>query len=297
MSAGSTVGCPKCGTVLDPRGVRPGQVVQCGACGTQFPLDDPLAPAGTSGMAVTSFVLGLASIVGLCLTGVPAIIFGMLALGDIRRSGGVLKGHGLAVTGILMGTVCGVLCLPPIVGGTYLVMNAVQNINLSADPADVAEVASSIAAYTVPEGLEPLGGGGIFGFRGVMYMDDKENPGTILMLMQFPAWIGMTPDQMEQQMRGQLRNAGGQAVAAQQTRQFEVTVRGEPVQVTTTSGVQGQGGDAQRQYIALLPDDAGPIMVMLITLDQPKPAEEPAGPPKRLSMTEEQVREFFESFE
>jgi hypothetical protein len=248
-------------------------------------------------MAVTSFVLGLASIIGLCLTGIPAIIFGMLALGDIRRSAGALKGHGLAVTGILMGTVCGVLCLPLIVGGTYLVMNAVQNINLSADPQDVAKVASSIAKYTVPEGLEPLGGGELLGFRGVMYMDQKENPGTILMLMQFPGWVGLTPDQMEQQVREQLRNAGQEAVAAQQTRELEVTVRGKPIKVTVTSGAQGQDGGPQRQYIALVPDKAGPIMVLLVTRDAPEGEAGHDNDSKQLSLSDEQVREFFESFE
>jgi hypothetical protein len=37
------------------------------------------------------------------LTGIPAIILGALALGDIRRKPGQLKGSGMATAGIILG--------------------------------------------------------------------------------------------------------------------------------------------------------------------------------------------------
>ena len=61
----------------------------------------------TSGLAIASMILGIASI-ALCLgpiAGIPAVIMGHKANSDIRRSGGVLEGSGMATTGLVMGYV------------------------------------------------------------------------------------------------------------------------------------------------------------------------------------------------
>jgi hypothetical protein len=60
-------------------------------------------PSGTSGKAIFSLVLGLVSFACTLLTGVPAIILGVLALGDIKRSRGRLGGQALAIGGIITG--------------------------------------------------------------------------------------------------------------------------------------------------------------------------------------------------
>jgi prepilin-type processing-associated H-X9-DG protein len=75
----------------------------------------PSVPPGeqrTSGMAVTSMVLGLLSFVALCVTGVPAIILGAIALGSIKNSFGRLTGRGMAVTGIVTGGITSVMIVP-----------------------------------------------------------------------------------------------------------------------------------------------------------------------------------------
>ena len=64
----------------------------------------------TSGKALASLVLGLVSTVGTILTGVPAIILGVLALGDIRAQHDQLRGTGLAIAGIVSGGVFGLTC-------------------------------------------------------------------------------------------------------------------------------------------------------------------------------------------
>jgi hypothetical protein len=63
------------------------------------------APAKTSGMAVSSLVLGCVSFFCSIFTGLPAIILGILALRQINRSNGQLKGDGLAIGGIVTGGV------------------------------------------------------------------------------------------------------------------------------------------------------------------------------------------------
>ncbi|GAC1464026.1 MAG: hypothetical protein NVSMB9_02220 [Isosphaeraceae bacterium] len=57
----------------------------------------------TSGKAILSLVLGLFSFLCAFVTGLPAIIFGVLSLGEINRAKGRLRGTGLAITGIVLG--------------------------------------------------------------------------------------------------------------------------------------------------------------------------------------------------
>jgi hypothetical protein len=64
----------------------------------------PRDPPGASGKAVASLVLGLASFLLLCLAGVPAIILGIMGVHEAARRPGRVGGRGLAVTGIVLGS-------------------------------------------------------------------------------------------------------------------------------------------------------------------------------------------------
>ena len=82
-------------------------VAECPACGRGVPVpaDVPWLPGGraaTSGKAIASLSLGVLFVFA-CLSGIPAILFGRVAHGDIHRSGGRLRGKGLAVAGIALG--------------------------------------------------------------------------------------------------------------------------------------------------------------------------------------------------
>lgn len=75
----------------------------------------PYGPTGgTSGLATASLVLGLLGVV-MCfgpVTGIPAVICGHMAKGQIRNSGGTLQGDGLATWGLILGYISIVLsCL------------------------------------------------------------------------------------------------------------------------------------------------------------------------------------------
>jgi hypothetical protein len=60
-------------------------------------------PAKTSGKAVASLILGLLSFCMSFLTGIPAVILGILALGDVSRGKGRVGGQGLAIAGLITG--------------------------------------------------------------------------------------------------------------------------------------------------------------------------------------------------
>src|SRR5271155_1398072 len=110
--AGRVTKCPGCGrpvtvpapqAAIQPRAVPAGPRV---AITGQPPLpvlpSDPglgFQPAQTSGKAIASLVLGLASFCMPVLLSIPAIFLGMLSLKNISQSQGRLKGKGLAIPG------------------------------------------------------------------------------------------------------------------------------------------------------------------------------------------------------
>ena len=76
----------------------------------------PAGAYGTPGIAIASLVLGVLSLVLCCITGLPAIVCGHLALGKIRRSGQTYSGEGVAIAGLVLGYLTTVLAL------IYLIM-------------------------------------------------------------------------------------------------------------------------------------------------------------------------------
>lgn len=63
----------------------------------------PVAPP-TNGLATAALVLGLVSL-AFCVTGIPAVICGHMARGQIRASNGTQGGDGMALAGLILGYV------------------------------------------------------------------------------------------------------------------------------------------------------------------------------------------------
>jgi hypothetical protein len=93
-------------------GLAPEQEVVCPVCYGTFPIRRAGFTLRTSRLAVASLILGILSLLGMCLTGVPAIITGGVALRTIGRSQGALLGRRFALAGIVTGVLFGVLCAP-----------------------------------------------------------------------------------------------------------------------------------------------------------------------------------------
>jgi type IV pilus assembly protein PilA len=92
--------CPSCGNGL---GGVPAPPV------ARSPLSPAVSmvytgPQMTSGKATASLIFGIAAYVILpFLAAIPAIVLGHLALSDIKKRAGQLKGNGLAIAGMVMG--------------------------------------------------------------------------------------------------------------------------------------------------------------------------------------------------
>jgi len=72
---------------------------------SSLPPTAPVVVGGTKtcGQAIASMILGVLGCVLSCLTAIPAVVLGHIALGKIKRSGGLLSGRGLAITGLIFG--------------------------------------------------------------------------------------------------------------------------------------------------------------------------------------------------
>jgi hypothetical protein len=81
----------------------------CLGCGLPFTMEGTVGDAvsGTNTWAVASLVLGIVGIPGFCLVVPPilAVIFGILAMRSTNTATGQTSGHGLAVAGIVLGTI------------------------------------------------------------------------------------------------------------------------------------------------------------------------------------------------
>jgi type IV pilus assembly protein PilA len=82
--------CRVCGRAVLPGAAVPGQ-----------PLPGTVMPSETSGKAIASLICGLLFFVPLAF--IAAIVFGHIALSEIRKSAGRLKGDGLAIAGLVLG--------------------------------------------------------------------------------------------------------------------------------------------------------------------------------------------------
>lgn len=132
-----------------------------GAGGGMFPGDTMPPEQRTSALAITSLVLGILSLVGCCLTGVPlgvpAGLIGAIALVRIGSSQGRLGGRGLAIGGIVTGTIGLVLQVVMFVAAGQLagMMNSQAKSTFSTieggDSSAVASVMSTSAMAQVDE--------------------------------------------------------------------------------------------------------------------------------------------------
>jgi prepilin-type processing-associated H-X9-DG protein len=121
--AGHAARCPDCGRdVMVP---RPGAPASVAATATSAP-GAVLGPPQTSGKALASLILGISSFFCSIVTGIPAVVLGILGLREIDRSGGQRTGKGLAMTGLILGAISCVMV--PVLAGLLvgLILPAVQ---------------------------------------------------------------------------------------------------------------------------------------------------------------------------
>lgn len=94
----------------------------CWHCGTDFRTGfSPVRATKVNGLAIASLVLGIVPLLG--IGSVVAVVFGHVALGQIKRSNGFETGRGMALAGLILGyawIVLNVLLLVAVVAFAFL---------------------------------------------------------------------------------------------------------------------------------------------------------------------------------
>ena len=102
----------------------PDQMTTCPQDGNPLPVapsaGPPPLPVPSSGLAITSLILGCVSLLCGPFTGIPAVICGHLALNRARREPGKYGGSGLATAGLAPGYVGCTLVFIAILAGMLL---------------------------------------------------------------------------------------------------------------------------------------------------------------------------------
>ncbi|MCL6502152.1 MAG: DUF4190 domain-containing protein [Pirellulales bacterium] len=152
--------CPHCGLPLARIELATLAPLLCPACRRQVRAAiKPHLPA--SGRAVASLVLAALSPVGSFITGLAAILLGLLALRDIRRRPTQVGGRGIAIGGMLTGALLSVACLPchaSILMALLLNYRGEERVvaEEAVDDAKLQELLASWQLGTLPPGLKPV---------------------------------------------------------------------------------------------------------------------------------------------
>ena len=140
--------CSRCGQAM-PEGAT-----LCANCGRQTAIANApltglssqpsagapgsLAPQKTSGMAIASLIFGILFI--FFPLSIPAIVFGHIALSQIKKSAGRLGGKGIAIAGLVLGYF-GIAVIPPIL---IIAAIAIPNLLRARTAANEASTVSAI---------------------------------------------------------------------------------------------------------------------------------------------------------
>jgi hypothetical protein len=176
--AGSSVACPVCarrvtvsdGSILagpaDPwyaaDSVGPSDAASKDANRVDDNETSAFESANISRKALWSLGLGLGSFCGFVFTAIPAIILGIVALAEIRRSGGRTGGTRLAITGIASGAIGSCLSVPLIIGLAVPTVQRFRDVDARMRSRhNLQRLALAMQRYHDINGTFPAAGGGL----------------------------------------------------------------------------------------------------------------------------------------
>ncbi len=103
----------------------------------------------TSGLAIALLVL---SILGIHLLG---LIFGIIALKKIKRSGGSLRGSGLALTGVIVSSVGLVVLISLVALGRQLYIRKIEDAQVWVTKANIVVLHNAVMQFKMDTGRYP----------------------------------------------------------------------------------------------------------------------------------------------
>jgi hypothetical protein len=132
------------------------------------------------------------------------------------------------------------------------------------DPQEVAQLASEIADFDVPETFTKQYGMKIATFSMVQYMNSSED--TFLFLTQFPAGTSINPDEMAREIQNNSRNPNSTWYNNDThiVEQKPVTIRGEETTLSISEGTSEQGVLYRLASARFQGNGEGPALFMIV---------------------------------
>lgn len=136
--------------------------------------------------------------------------------------------------------------------------------NTTENPQEVAQVASGIADFEVPEGFNTQYGMKLGDFTMVQYMTQDEK--SIIYVTQFPAGTSINVEEMMRQIRDSSRNPNSPWYNTHTAliEQKPVTIRGEQTTLSVSEGTNDQGVSYRVANAKFQGNGEGPALFMIV---------------------------------
>lgn len=166
-------------------------------------------------------------------------------------------------TWIILGVVLGLLCLCLVIAGVVMFTQGSKLLqqSMNQDPAKTTRVAESIADFELPAQYQASYSMSLFGMNVAAFQNEAKEMNIVL--FQFPENSGMTPEQMETQMRETMSGQLGPNTKLEKISQQEVVIRGQPAILTTYEG-NASDGTQIKQVIGAFQGKSGTAFLMVV---------------------------------
>ncbi len=284
--------CPYCQVALLTAGTDESDWVRCSNCGRKFSRAIGATVVRTSRLAIASLVVGLGSLFCGFLSGIPAVLLGLLALRRIHRSESRLRGRPLAICGIVSGGLLGLGC------GAFVGLTAwiASEVHTTKDANEIVAMAADLGSFDLPPEVKPIEGDQLpLGIKLIHYADlaRRDKAGVLITTVYYPNWMGFDRQRAAAQVVYYSSSLRG--VEIDEEEEFTLLIDGENV-VVTRQVRRGKGPQRFRAYVAVLEANQGWTLNIISVEDTP--AEDDNGSPpngQKVTWTDEQVRAVLES--
>ena len=154
------------------------------------------------------------------------------------------------------------LCCVAGLGLTWLGTRLAGRVFIT-NPQRVQAVGRQIADYELPAGYTEMFAMNVMGLKMVAIGPSASPDLTMIMLMQLPAGIQVSREEMERQIEQALaRQTGLDSAEMTSAGEEQAVIKGEPVTLTVREGAT-QRGERLRQVSGLFEGKGGPAMLMI----------------------------------
>ncbi len=133
--------------------------------------------------------------------------------------------------------------------------------NMNRDPQAVQAEADKLAEFDLPPGFSPMMSMDFLGVNVVGYQG--EQPDSIIMFMQYPAYAEMNSEQMQAAIQQAAQNQNFNFGAMEVVERVETTIKGQPATLVVSQAEDPQNG-RMRQVVTTFEGNNGVVMLMIM---------------------------------